>query len=171
MFFFCCFLFFQSWISCLVSNLVSPLLDGLNDLLNNGSLLDLSDWGKGISTGFWESKTGVGNRNRGSGIGSGCSSKSYWGSSSIGSWGNSMSSISIGGSIAGIPVVCSGMYQVIGIGQLGIGSHRGNSTGKNDLRDQMSRSVYNFMFGETAYQFVHDDGCLDGLEELMVESK
>ena len=153
--------------SCLVSNLVSPLLDGLNDLLNNGSLLDLSDCRKGISTGFWESKSGVGNSNRGSGIGS----NTYWGSSSICSRSNSMSSISIGSSIASIPVICSGMYQVIGIGQLGIGSHRGNSTGKNDLRDQMSRSVYNFMFGETAYQFVHDDGCLDGLEELMVESK
>ena len=80
---------FKFWMSCLISNLVSPLLDGLNDLLNNGSLLDLSDWGKAISTGFWESKTGVGNSKWGS---DGCSSVgsrgiSYWGSSktSIGS--------------------------------------------------------------------------------------
>lgn len=85
---------------CLVSNLVSPLLDGLNDLLNNGSLLDLSDWGKSISTGFWESKSSMGNSNGsnggsdgGSGIGS--RGNSYWGSSktSIGSWGNSLGSI------------------------------------------------------------------------------
>ena len=62
--------------NCLISNLVSPLLDGLNDLLNNGSLLDLSDCRKSISTGFWESKTSVGNMNRGSGISSRGSSNS-----------------------------------------------------------------------------------------------
>jgi hypothetical protein len=42
-----------------------------------------------------------------------------------------MGSISIWSSIASITVVCPGMDQVIGIGQLGISSHRSNSTGKN----------------------------------------
>merc|ERR1712128_56676 len=113
MFFFLLFSFFQSWKCCLVSNLVSPLLDGLDNLLNDGSLLDLSDWREGISTGFWESKTDMSN----------------WGSdgsSSVGSRGNSMSSIGIGSSIA---IVGTGIGQVVSISQLGIGSHRGNSTG------------------------------------------
>ena len=51
---------------CLISNLVTPLFDGLNDGLNNWSLGDLSDWGKGIGSSLWETKS----------------------SSSIGNWGN-----------------------------------------------------------------------------------
>merc|ERR1712025_742291 len=64
---------------CLVGNVVSPLLDGLNKVLNNGSLGNLSDWGKGIGgslgetkTGGWDggsgSRDGVGNMGRASGI-------------------------------------------------------------------------------------------------------
>ena len=49
--------FFQVLEICLVSNLVSPLFNRLNNLLNNGSLLDLSDWGKNVSSGLWKSKT------------------------------------------------------------------------------------------------------------------
>jgi len=126
---------------CLVSNLVSPLLDGLDDLLNNGSLLDLSDWGKGISTGFWESKSGVSNSNGsnwgsdgGSGIGS--RGNSNWGSSktSVGSWGNSVGSIWVRGSKAGVGTAIS---ESVSICHLGIGdsSSRGNSASKNNLKN------------------------------------
>ena len=41
----------------LVSNFVSPLFDGLDGLFDNGSLGDLSDWGKNVSSGLWKSKT------------------------------------------------------------------------------------------------------------------
>ena len=58
--------------SCLISNLVPPLLDRLYDLLNNGSLGNLSNWGECIGTGLWETKTSAGIGNRG---------KSYWSSS------------------------------------------------------------------------------------------
>merc|ERR1712128_4960 len=97
MFFFLVFFFFQSWKCCLVSNLVSPLLDGLDDLLNDGSLGNLSDWGKGISSGFWESKTGMSNWGKSDGGSS--KGSSYWGSeSSIGSRGNTVSGIWVRGS-------------------------------------------------------------------------
>ena len=119
--------------SCLVSNLVSPLLDGLNDLLNNGSLLDLSDWGKGISTGFWESKSSMGNSKWGSDGSSGIGSRGigYWGSSktSIGSRGNSMGSIWVRGRVS------TAISKSVSICHLGIGdsSSRGNSASKNNL--------------------------------------
>merc|ERR1719154_240792 len=136
--FFLLFSFFQSWMSCLVSNLVSPLLDGLNNLLNNGSLLDLSDWGKGIGTGFWESKSGVSNSNRGSnggnrGSGIGGRGNSYWGSSktSIGSWGNSMGSIWVRGSKAGVSTAISKSVSICHLG-IGDSSSRGNSASKNN---------------------------------------
>merc|ERR1719228_2760470 len=53
-------------VCCLVSNLVSPLLDGLDNVLNNGGLSHRSDWGKDISAGFWESKTGMSDSDMGS---------------------------------------------------------------------------------------------------------
>jgi len=110
--------------SCLISNLVSPLLDGLNNLLDNGSLGNLSHWGKSISTGFWESKTGMSDSN-----GSGSISKwGNWGTmgkTSIGSWGNSVGSIWVRGSKASMSGIAS-------IRQLS--SSGGNSASKNDLK-------------------------------------
>jgi hypothetical protein len=137
MFFFCCFLIFQSWVSCLVSNLVSPLLDGLDDLLNNGSLGDRSHWGKGIGSGFWESKTGMGN-SKGGGNGSssiGSRGISYWGSSktSIGSRGDSMGSIWVRGSKAGVSTAISKSVSICHLG-IGDSSSRGNSASKNNLK-------------------------------------
>merc|ERR1719317_648925 len=124
---------------CLVSNLVSPLLNGLNNLLDNRSLSNLSDSGKSIGSGFGESKTnrGSGNSNRGSSVGNSNGSSSNWGGSSIGSWGNSVGSIWVRGSKAG------------SIGHLRI-SHsggRGNSASKNN-------------------KSVHGDECWLGSEEL-----
>merc|ERR1719483_1167671 len=111
--FFCCFLFLKAWMSCLISNLVAPLLDGLNNLLDNGSLGNLSHWGKSISTGFWESKTGMSDSN-GSGISS--MGKSNGGSSNIGSWGNSVGSIWVRGSKTSMTGIAS-IAQVVGISQ------------------------------------------------------
>jgi hypothetical protein len=56
--------------SCLVSNLVTPLLDRLYDLLNNGSLGNLSNWGESIGTGLWETETSAGIGHRGDSYGS-----------------------------------------------------------------------------------------------------
>merc|ERR1711892_1528998 len=114
--------------SCLISNLVSPLLNGLNNLLDNGSLGNLSHWGKSISTGFWESKTGMSDSN-----GSGISKWSNWGSmgkTSIGSWGNFVGSIWVRGSKTSVAGITS-IAQVVGISKLGFSGHRGDSTGKN----------------------------------------
>ena len=120
---------------CLVSNLVSPLLNGLNNLLDNRSLSNLSDSGKSIGGGFGESKTnrGSGNGNRGSSVGNSDGSSSNWGSSSIGSWGNSVGSIWVRGSKAGVSTAIS---KAVSIGHLRI-SHsggRGNSASKNNLK-------------------------------------
>jgi len=63
----------------LVGNLVSPLLNGLDEVLDNGSLGNLSDWGKGVGGSLGETKTGgwdggsgsrdrVGNVGRASGV-------------------------------------------------------------------------------------------------------
>merc|ERR1711935_1094667 len=90
---------------CLVGNLVSPLLNGLDEVLDDGSLGNLSDWGKAIGGSLGETKTsrwdrgscsgdGVVNAGRSSGVVSGESDgrlgeSDLGGSregSSIGSW-------------------------------------------------------------------------------------
>merc|ERR1719341_1303990 len=52
---------------CLVSDLVAPLLNGLNDLLNNGGLVVGLDGGKGVGGGGG----GSGDHGGGSSVGSG----------------------------------------------------------------------------------------------------
>ena len=55
----------------LVGNLVSPLLNGLSEVLDDGSLGNLSDGGKGIGTSLRETKTGGGDGSSLSGDGVG----------------------------------------------------------------------------------------------------
>ena len=118
---------------CLVGNLVSPLLDGLDDLLDNRSLSNGLDGGKGVVGG-----NGVNSRG-GYGVNSRGSSISISGSSSVGRG----SSISISGS-SGISCskgsgvvasVCSSVVQTMGVCEHWIcdGRCRGNSTGEDDL--------------------------------------
>merc|ERR1712106_742169 len=90
---------------CLVGNLVSPLLNGLDEVLDDGSLGNLSDCGKAIGGSLGETKTssrdrgsrsgdGVVNAGRSSGVVSGESNGRLgesdlggsWEGSSIGSW-------------------------------------------------------------------------------------
>ncbi len=60
---------------CLVTDAVAVLLDGLNEGLDDGSLSDLTDWGKSIgsgcggSNGNWGSDGGSSVSKRSSGIG------------------------------------------------------------------------------------------------------
>merc|ERR1711892_1273434 len=96
---------------CLVGNLVSPLLNGLDEVLDDGSLGNLSDWGKAIGGSLGETKTnswdsgsssgdGVSNMGRSSGVVYGESDGRLgesnlggsWEGSGIGSWASSISS-------------------------------------------------------------------------------
>merc|ERR1719427_750437 len=128
----CSFLLFSFFllckVCCLVSNLVSPLLDGLDNVLNNGCLSHRSDWGKDISAGFWESMTGMSNSDGGSmGI-------SHRGSSKGGSnWGSSktMGSIWVRGSKASISMAISKSVSICHL-WISDSSSRGNSASKNN---------------------------------------
>ena len=74
----------------LISDLVSPLLDGLNEGLDDGSLLDLS-WGwDGVGGGLWESQAVAHGGWNGVGV-----LDSSWGSSD-GWGGDGSSSIRVG---------------------------------------------------------------------------
>merc|ERR1711972_1105642 len=84
----CCCCFDVDVIYYLISNLVSPLLNGLNKGLDNWSLLDLS-WGwDGIGGGLWESQAVAHGSWNGVGI-----LDSSWGSSD--GWGGDGGSSSI----------------------------------------------------------------------------
>merc|ERR1719210_2358717 len=113
---------------CLVGNLVAPLLDGLNNLLNDGSLSDGPHGGSDIGGGLGESKS-VGNRGSdvrgGHGVSNGSNGSSN-GSSSVG-----------GGGVAGVGGGVTGKASVgepVGVGHLRIGlsSGGGDSDGEND---------------------------------------
>merc|ERR1711892_1052423 len=105
---------------CLVGNLVSPLLNGLDEVLDDGSLGNLSDCGKAIGGSLGETKTSswnsgsssgnrVGNVGRSSGVVSGESDGRLgesdlggsWEGSSIGSWDSRGGSIGSWGSSIG----------------------------------------------------------------------
>jgi len=102
----------------LVGNLVSPLLDGLNDLVDDGSLGDSPDWGESVGGGLRETQAvghgGAGVRSRhghgGSGVG-------------VGNGGGVGSGVSSGVSQTGVAV-----------GVLGLSSGAGGGEGKNDLK-------------------------------------
>ena len=124
----------------LVGNLVSPLLDGLDDLLDNRSLSNGLDGGKGVVGGNGvNSGGGYGVNSRGSSISiSGSSSVgrgssiSISGSSSVGR-GSSISCSKGSGVVAS---VCSSVVQTMGVCEHWIcdGRCRGNSTGEDDLQ-------------------------------------
>ena len=110
----------------LVGNLVSPLLDGLDDLLDNRSLSNGLDGGKGVVGG-----NGV-NSGGGYGVNSRGSSISISGSSSVGR-GSSICCSKGSGVVAS---VCSSVVQTMGVCEHWIcdGRCRGNSTGEDDLQ-------------------------------------
>jgi hypothetical protein len=125
-------------------------------LLNNGSLLDLSDRGKSISSGLWKSKAvrdssrdgvrdgtggevnsrGSGNGNWGSSNGRGSGISSNRGSSSYGS-SDSMSSIGVGGSKASVGSTV-GKAVSVGDSRVGLSGGGGNSASKNNLNKKMN---------------------------------
>merc|ERR1719445_2717003 len=96
------FLVFLSFLAsagcCLVGNLVAPLLDGLNNLLNNGSLGDGPHGGSDVGGGLGESKS-VGNGGSdvrgGHGVSNGSDGSNR--GSSVSSGGNGSSSVGGGG--------------------------------------------------------------------------
>merc|ERR1719461_42584 len=147
MLFLCCSFFlvvdFFLYVYCfLVSNLVSPLFDGFDVLFNDGGLGDLSDWGKNVSGGLWESEAvgDSGGHSVGNGTGSEVSGDGGWdgNGSGVGNgyWGSGGCNNTVVGSV-GVRVGKSSVAVV------GILSRAGsNSTGKNN-------------------QFVHGAMCMD----------
>merc|ERR1719273_2550284 len=112
------FVFFASAGCCLVGNLVAPLLNGLNDLLNDGSLSDGPHGGSDVGGGLRESESvGNGGSDVGSrdGVGNGGSNGSNGGGSSEAS--------------VGVPVA-----KPVGVGHLrvGLSCGGGDSDGEND---------------------------------------
>jgi hypothetical protein len=101
----------------LVGNLVAPLFDGLDHLLDNGGLVHDLGGGQGVGGGGG----GMGDGNGGSG------------SVGVGGGGGS---IAVGGSRGVAQVgVGSGVGETVGVGQDGIGgaTDGGNSAGENNL--------------------------------------
>merc|ERR1719398_226529 len=112
-----------------VGNLVAPLLDGLNDLLNDGSLSDGPHGGSDVGGGLGKSES-VGNggsdvRGR-DGVSNGSNGGSSVGMGSVGRGG--VASVGRGSSV-GVSVA-----KPVGVGQLRIGLSGGgdDSDGEND---------------------------------------
>jgi hypothetical protein len=112
------------WDDCLVGHLVSPLLDRLDHLFDNGSLIHHLGGGQGVGSG---SRSGVGHRGGSSGVGS-------------------SRGVAVGGGGSGVAVcrsrgigqvgVGAAVVETVGVGQDGVGSavHGGNSAGENNLQ-------------------------------------
>merc|ERR1719210_77961 len=123
---------------CLVGNLVAPLLDGLNNLLNDGSLSDGPHGGSDVGGGLGASKS-VGNRGSDVRGRHGVSNGSNGGGSE-GSGGNGSSSVGgggvagVGGGVTGKASVGVAVGEPVGVGHLRIGlsSGGGDSDGEND---------------------------------------
>merc|ERR1711935_782679 len=147
---------------CLVGNLVSPLLNGLDEVLDDGSPGNLSDCGKAIGGSLGETKTSswdsgsssgnrVGNVGRSSGVVSGESDSRLGESdlggsregSSIGSWGNSVSSTKGTGVSSTVSSAVSSI-----------------SLDGNSLREGSGHT------GRENDKLVHGSDCVVGLEEL-----
>ena len=112
---------------CLVGNLVSPLLDGLDNLLDDGCLVHNLGGGPGVGGGG----SGVGD-------GSGGVSVAVGGSGGGIAVGGSRGSIAVcGGRGVGQVGVGAAVVEAVGVGQDGIGGTRdgGNSAGENNLKD------------------------------------
>merc|ERR1719476_344793 len=125
------FVFLAAAGCCLVGNLVAPLLDGLNDLLNDGSLSDGPHGGSNVGGGLRESES-VGNggsdvRGR-HGVSNG-GNGSNGGSSGISGVGGGVTSRVTGKASVGVSVA-----KPVGVGHLRIGlsGGGGDSDGEND---------------------------------------
>merc|ERR1719391_250279 len=128
------FVFFAAAGCCLVGNLVAPLLDGLNDLLNDGSLSDGPHGGSDVGCSLGESES-VGNGgsvgdSRGSNGGSNGSNGSSGSVASVGRGGVA----SVGGGVTGKASVAVSVGEPVGVGHLRIGlsGGGGDSDGEND---------------------------------------
>merc|ERR1719278_2059420 len=137
---------FLSFGCCLVGNLVAPLLDGLNDLLNDGSLSDGPHGRSNVGGGLRKPESVSNGGNGGSSI-----SRGSIGVSSIaGVGGGSVASVG-GGVSTGKASVGVAVAEPVGVSHLRIGlsGGGGDSDGENDESE-------------------HDDLCWLGSEELTV---
>merc|ERR1712059_59105 len=115
----------------LVSDLVSPLLNGLNILLNNGSLCNGPGWWEGVGGSLRQSKSSMGDGdssgNRGGNRGSSVTSVGGGSNASIASWVSSWVSTSV--TSVGVSVSQSVSVDLAGSS---LSSSASNGKGKND---------------------------------------
>merc|ERR1719476_376110 len=130
------FVFLAAAGCCLVGNLVAPLLDGLNDLLDDGSLSDGPHGGSDVGGGLRESESvGNGGSDVGSrdGVGNGGSDGSNGGGGSVSSVGRGGVAV-VGGGVTGKASVGVPVPKPVGVGHLrvGLSGGGGDSDGEND---------------------------------------